>query len=151
MPTATGASRISAVPTSNQWTVTTEPNQKQFPDLSILVSSAKSWATENMISLFKLCSDKDKVVLACSHGNEYRPSNHGRKARDDIKTDCKFRLNAHKQSDGSWNLNLTNLTHNHAPPSSLSGIANALILKNNVEVFFIAFMGLFVDTPWTIK
>jgi len=125
MPTATVASRISAVPTSNQWTATTELNQKQFPDLSSLVVTAKSWATENMFSLFKLRSDKDKVVLACSHGNEYMPSNHGRKARDGIKTDCKFWLNARKQSDGSWNLNLTNLTHNHAPPSSLSGIANS--------------------------
>jgi uncharacterized LabA/DUF88 family protein len=63
MPTATGARTISDVPASNQWTVTTEPNQKQFPDLSSLVSLAKSWATENMFSLFKLCSDKDKVVL----------------------------------------------------------------------------------------
>jgi len=125
MPTATGARTISDVPASNQWTVTTEPNQKQFPDLSSLVSTAKTWATENMFSLFKLCSDKDKVVLACSHGNEYRPSNHGGKARDGIKTDCKFRLNAQKQSNGSWNLNLTNPTHNHARPSSLSGMANA--------------------------
>jgi hypothetical protein len=125
MPTATGARTILYVPTSNQWTVTTEPNQKRFPDLSSLMSTAKTWATENMFSLFKLCSDKDRVVLACSHGNEYMPSNHGGKARDGIKTDCKFWLNARKQSNGSWNLNLTNLTHNHARPSSLSGMANA--------------------------
>ena len=69
MPTASGASRTSAVPTSNQWTVKTELNQKQFPDLSSLVVTAKNWATENMFSLFKLHSDKDKVDLACSHGN----------------------------------------------------------------------------------
>jgi len=93
--------------------------------LSSIVSTAKSWATEKMFSLLKLPSDKYKVVLACSHGNEYRPYDHGRKARDGIKTDCKFWSNARKQSDGSWNLNLTSLTHNHAPPSSFSGIANA--------------------------
>jgi len=61
MPTATGESRNSAVPTSNQWTVTTEPNQKQFPDLSSLVSTANSWATENMFSLFKLRSEKIRL------------------------------------------------------------------------------------------
>ncbi len=72
MPTATGARTISDIPTSNQWTVATEPKQKQFPDSSSLVTTAKSWATENMFSLFKLCSDKDYVVLACSPGNEYR-------------------------------------------------------------------------------
>jgi hypothetical protein len=115
---------------SIQWRVTTEPNQKKFPDLSSLVSAAKSWAAEIMFSLFKLCSDKEKVVLACYHGNEYRAANHGvescgRRARDGIKTDSKFCLNGHKQSDGSWNLNLTNLTHNHACPTSLNGIANA--------------------------
>jgi hypothetical protein len=113
-----------------QWRVTTEPNEKNFPDLETLVTVAKSWAAENMFSLFKLRSDKEKVVLACSHGNEYRPAKHGleacgRRTRDGIKTDCNFRLNGRKQSDGSWNLNLTNLTHNHARPSSLSGIANA--------------------------
>ncbi len=54
MPTATGARTISDVPTSNQWTVATEPNQKQFPDSSSLVSTAKRWATENLFSLFKI-------------------------------------------------------------------------------------------------
>ena len=47
------------------------------------------------------------------------------RARDGIKTVCKFWLNACKQSDGRWNLNMTHLTNNHASPSSLSGIAHA--------------------------
>jgi len=80
------------------------------------VLTDKSWATENMFSLFNLHSDKEKVLLAISHGNEYMPANHGRKARDGLDTDCKFQLTVRKQSDGIWNLNLTNITHIHARP-----------------------------------
>ncbi len=103
--------------------------RKKFPDKPSLVCTVKAWAVENMFSLFTLRSDNEKVVLACSHGNDYRPSNHGetfsRKPRDGIKTGCKFRFNGRKQVNGSWNLNLTDLTHNHERPSSLSGIPNA--------------------------
>jgi hypothetical protein len=84
-----------------QWRVATEPNEKNFP--SSLVSVANSWAAENMFSLFKLQS----VLMEMNTG-----------ARDGIKTDCNFCLNGRKQSDENWNLNLTNLTHNLACPSS---------------------------------
>ncbi len=34
-----------------QWRVTTETDEKNFPDLETLVTVAKSWAAENMFSL----------------------------------------------------------------------------------------------------
>lgn len=95
--------------------VTIEPATTKFPNLSSRTYAAR--AAENMFSLLKLCSDKEQAILAFSHGKEYRPANQGeesctRKVKHGIEH-CKFWLNAIKQADGSWNLNLRNLTHNH--------------------------------------
>jgi hypothetical protein len=65
-----------------------------FDSLDELVPVAKSMASSKMISLFKLISDKEKVVLACSHGNKYRStrgaeSGDGTQRRSStIKTEC---------------------------------------------------------------
>jgi hypothetical protein len=102
-----------------------------FDSLDELVTAAKSMASSKMILLFKRKSDKEKVVLACSHGNKYR-STRGAETGDDtqrrsstIKTECPFRINGRKSVDGKWNLNLTNVSHNHPLPVSLVEIANA--------------------------
>jgi MULE transposase domain len=112
-----------------EWIVSGEPETLLFDSDEELVSAAKSWAAANMFSLFKLRSDKGKVVLACLLGNTCRSKREEgvecQRQSSTIKTGCPFRLNGRKQRDEKWKLNLTNLHHNHERPQSLVGIANA--------------------------
>jgi hypothetical protein len=111
------------------WIVSTELDNNLFDDSTALEAASKTWAASHMFSLFKLRSDLEKIVLSCSHGGEYKSTigegSQGKRRSSTIKTNCPFRVNGRKQSNGKWKMNLTNPTHNHARPQSLMGLANA--------------------------
>jgi len=89
------------------------------------VSTAKSWATETSFLYPNYSVTKIRLYYPVLMEMNTRHLNMEERLDKGIKTNCKFLLYARKQSDRSWNLNLTNLTNNHACPSSSSGISNA--------------------------